>query len=144
MLSSTELAFLRGVVADEAYPYYFIWQEADRSPGQTYRTVHVYLDKEPVDVSGRAFSVGSNSRYYTLVNDQSFTLVDSGILSGSVPSDAVGYTNTSDTPAFADLLEPTLEISREVPFNIPLVVLVVFAASLVAGIVRTVLFGGKS
>ncbi len=144
MISTTELAFLRGVVSDEAYPYYFIWQEPERLTGYTYRTIHVYLSKDPVEVSSRAFSLSSQSVSFDLVNDVEWSQVGSGTVSGSVPAGALGFTNTSNTPLFADIYEPTLEISREVPFNIPLLVLCVFAASLVAGIVRSILFGGKS
>lgn len=144
MISSTELAFLRGVVADSEYPYYFIWQEPDRITGYSYRTIHVFLSKDPVGVSSRAFSTTSKTVAFDLVNDVEWSQVGSGTCSGSVPVGALGYTNTSNTPLFADILEPTLEINREVPFNIPLLVLCVFAASLVAGIVRSILFGGKS
>ena len=144
MISQTELSFLRGICSDEAYPYYFIWQEPERPSNSNYRTIHVYLSKDPIDVSGRAFSCGSDSKHFTLVDDRIFTLVESGSISSSVPDQYLGYTNTPDTPYFADIYDSTVFVSREVPFNIPLVVAVVFAASLIAGIVRSILFGGKS
>ena len=143
MLSTSEVSFLRGVVSDTSFPYYVVYQEPERLNGYTYRTIHVFLSEKPFEFNSRAFSSDSSIIHYSLVNDQVFSLISSNEIPGTIPSDALCYTNTENTPGFADLYDSTI-IQRDVPFNIPLVVTVVFAASLVAGIVRSVLFGGKS
>ncbi len=144
MLSAVELEFIRGLVSDEEYPYYFVWQESDYISGYSYRSIHVYLSKDPIEVSSRAYTTSSDTLDLELVNDRLVRLNSNGeSCSGSVPVDCIAYTNTSNTPYFADIYS-SVSVSREVPFNIPLVVVVVFAASLVAGVVRSILFGGKS
>lgn len=142
MLSTIELYFLRGVVSDSEFPYYLIYQEPQTTGQYDYRTVHVYLSKDPVEISGFDFSVSADSVYYTISQDQYFSSVSSGSSSGTLPSDAACYTSTPGTPLFPDLLESSLEVKREVSYNFQLLFFVILSGCLVGGLIRSILFGG--
>ena len=141
MLNSSELSFVRGVCADAAYPFYLVYQEPQQSGSYYYRNIHIFLSQDPIELAGDVFSCSSNTKHLLLTNDQYFTEVSSGSSSGSIPSDAFCYTSSSDSPLYADLFEPTLEVVNDVPFDHSLLFFLVFGSVLCASAISTVIFG---
>ncbi len=141
MLTNDEVLFLRGVVTDSGYPYYVVYPE---SFGANNRLIHIYLSKSPVKVSGSSFTI-EDGVYMQMSHDEYIKEVSSGEdYTFSIPvSDTMCYTSTPNTPLYPTLWQASAEVSQTVDINYVKLFVFVFAAVLIGGFIKSILFGGK-
>lgn len=141
MLNSDELDFLKGVVTDSGYPYYVVYPE---SFGANNRLIHIYLSKSPVKVTGNKFYI-EDAVYMQMSHDEYIKTVSEGTdITFKIPvTDTMCYTSTPGTPLYPTIYQSSGNYSYEFDINYPKLFIFVFAAVLVGGAVKQILFGGK-
>lgn len=141
MLTNDEVLFLRGVVTDSGYPYYVVYPE---SFGSNNRLIHIYLSKSPVKVTGDQFVI-VDGVYMQMSHDEYIKQISSGKdYTFEIPvSDTMCYTSTPNTPLFPTLWQTSAEVNQTVSIDYPKIFVFVFAAVLIGGAIKSILFGGK-